>query len=74
VVGVAFIVLGLATWFVSGFGRTPFAQLTSAKKAIVVAGAIGYLFLGCFILIWLLGNKIADLITKGSDQKDKTQP
>jgi hypothetical protein len=64
IVGLLFLTLGVATWTVTRFGTRSFSVLTPVSKGIVIVGALGFLFLGMFYLLWLIINKIVDSLTK----------
>ena len=59
VFGVLFILLGVATWILGGFGRRPWDEMPPASRAVAGTGAvIGMLFLYVllfwfFILRWV---------------------
>lgn len=63
IIGVLFLALGVAVWWGTRFGTVSFTALRPPWKAIVVVGAVGFLFLAMFHLLWLLINKIVDSLT-----------
>ena len=64
VFGVLFIILGITTWILGGFGRKPWFDMSPASRRIAGTGAvIGMLFLYIlffwfFILRWVWKNII----------------
>jgi hypothetical protein len=64
IVGLMFVVLGLAAWIVSGFGGVPFGQLSRGKKTVVVIASVGYLVVVVISAIWGLAKKVVDTITR----------
>lgn len=63
IIGVAFLALGVAVWWGTKFGTVSYTALRPPWKAVVIVGAVGFLFLAMFHLLWILINKIVDSLT-----------
>lgn len=65
VFGIILILLGLATWRLSGFGRIGWFDIPAPHHYIVGAGAIiGFIFLNVFLLLWISTGKMIQMIAR----------